>query len=702
MHTTGPLLVLAGAGTGKTRVLAHRIAYLLSVARARAHEILAVTFTNKAAGEMADRVRKLVGDTGAGIWMGTFHSVCSRILRHEGRKLGISADFTIYDEQDQTLLMKHILADLGMARTKLSPATVLSRISWAKSNLINPDELTDTAASPLDRTVAAIYSAYEVALRANNALDFDDLISIPVRLFKRSGETLERNSRRFRYILIDEYQDTNKAQYELVRLLSSRHRNICVVGDDDQSIYRWRGADVTNILNFERDFPDARVIKLEQSYRPTKTILAASQAVICRNTKRKEKSLWTGNSIGAKIVISGVASEQEEGRFAADAIEQFIREDDRKYADFVILYRTNAQSRSIEEALRKSAVPYVIVGGLRFYERKEIKDIIAYLKLIANPRDSVSLERIINVPHRGIGDITFSRLKQFAADRGLTVAEALSSVSEMDSAQVGPRRKLEAFRDLIAELRALSETHSVPDLITLVAERSGYLNHLKRQASIDSMSRIENIQELVAGGSEFEDRSDNPTLEGFLEEVSLVMDIDLWDDRREAVSLMTLHNAKGLEFPIVFIAGVEEGLIPHHTSFDDEEELEEERRLFYVGLTRAKQRVYLTLVSSRRGFRGWMPQVGSRFLDDIPQEFVEVFMPPVTDQESLDDRGDWGEEKIVRVGSRVRHPDWGIGTVLVSEGYGRHLRLTVDFGGRMTKRILARYADLEFLDEGLQ
>ena len=698
-HTEGPLLVLAGAGSGKTRVLAHRVAHILSKRAAGPGQILAVTFTNKAAGEMRDRVRSLVGDIVHGLWIGTFHSMCVKILRMEGRRTGISPDFTIYDEQDQALLIKQVLADLEISQSKLTPAAVLSKISWAKASLLDPDTFQEMAGGLYDKKVALVYSAYENALRASNALDFDDLISIPVRIFKSSEEALGRNSRRFRYVLIDEYQDTNRAQYELARLLSSHHRNICAVGDDDQSIYRWRGADVTNILNFERDFPDARVIRLEQCYRSTKTILAASQKVIRCNRKRKEKELWTDNAMGRKIVLAGVPGERDEGTFVADTIDQFGREQGRGYSDFVVLYRTNAQSRSIEDALRRKGIPYVIVGGTKFYARREIKDIIAYLRLIVNPRDSVSLTRVINVPSRGIGEITVSRLKGFAARNGCSLFEALERVSDMDEIHAGTRRKLEAFRDLIGQLKTMAGEQSVGELITSAAEKSGYMEYLGKQATVDAISRSENIKELVAGGYEFVERSEEPTLEKFLEEVSLIMDIDMWDDRKDAVSLMTLHNAKGLEFPVVFIAGVEEGLLPHHTSFEDEEELEEERRLFYVGLTRAKERVLISLASGRRGFHGWVPQVGSRFLDDLPQDLLEVITPVA---ESLAPEGggeDWGEEKVIRVGSRIKHREWGLGRVLRCEGYGRNLRLTVDFGGGTIKRVLARYANLELLDE---
>jgi DNA helicase-2/ATP-dependent DNA helicase PcrA len=697
-HISGPLLVLAGAGSGKTRVLTHRIAYLLSIAKARPHEILAVTFTNKAAGEMADRVRTLVGDAAIGIWMGTFHSICARILRIEGRRLGISPDFTIYDDRDQVLLMKQILSDGDLSGSRLTPAAILNRISWAKSNLMSVDDLAGMAGSPYDRKIVEIYASYESALRANNALDFDDLISMPVRLFKCRPEIQERLADRFRFILIDEYQDTNRAQYELVRLLSSRHRNVCAVGDDDQSIYRWRGADVTNLLNFERDFPEAEVVRLEQCYRSTKTILAASQAIIRRNADRKDKSLWTDNPVGRKILLASVRDEGAEGGFVADMVSSLIEKESRHPRDFALLYRTNAQSRPLEDTLRRKGIPYVIVGGIKFYERKEIKDLIAYLRIVVNTRDSVSLSRIINVPHRGIGDVTFSRLREFCADRGISLFDGLGLASEIPGLGPGPSRKLAAFKSLLEKLRADAQTKSVEDMVKAVAKESGYLEYLKTLDALEAVARRENVDELVAGAYEFQERSENPTLDKFLEEVALVMDIDLWDDKREAVSLMTLHNAKGLEFPVVFITGAEEGLVPHHTSFEDRAELEEERRLFYVGMTRSKERLFISMAAGRRGFRGWMPQVVSRFVEDIPEEFVEFLSPPEGTYAPEPERADWGEEKVVRIGTHVRHAQLGTGTVVGCEGYGRELRLTVKFGGGRVKRLLARAANLEFPD----
>jgi DNA helicase-2/ATP-dependent DNA helicase PcrA len=730
-HPGGPLLVVAGAGSGKTRVLAHRIAYLLSAMKVYPSEILAVTFTNKAAGEMGERVRGLAGRASQGMWMGTFHSVCARILRVEGKILGISSDFTIYDDRDQNILMKQIMGDLGISLTKFPPPAALAKISWAKSNLLGAEEVASMAGNPYEERIARLYSEYEKALRENNALDFDDLISLPVRLFKSSPEALERNAGRFRHVLIDEYQDTNRAQYGLVRLLSSIHRNVCAVGDDDQSIYRWRGADITNLLNFERDFPDATVIRLEQSYRSTKTILAASQAVIKCNVQRKEKELWTENAVGRKILVAALSSEWEEGEFLARSIEQAVREEDRRYSDFAVLYRTNAQSRAIEDGLRRSGLPYVIVGGTKFYERKEIKDILAYLRLLVNPRDAVSLARIINVPNRGIGNVTLSRLREFSGAGGITPSAALERADEIPGLNAGARRKLGAFKDLVEKLRAASGELGVPELITLVARESGYMEHLKEQGTVEALARAENIEELVAGGFEFQERSEEPTLQKFLEEVSLVTDIDLWDDRREAVSLMTLHNAKGLEFPVVSITGAEEGLIPHHTSFEDEEEMEEERRLFYVGMTRARERLMICLAAGRRGFRGWTAQMASRFLENIPEEFLEVMTPSggtyieeprhhAGDRSRAGDRGnarragrrgrrssghdlqpdysDYGEEKVVRIGTRVMHPDWGPGSVRGCEGYGAQLRLTVRFDSGIIKRILASYANLEMLD----
>lgn len=696
-HTSGALLVLAGAGSGKTRVLAHRIAYLLA-AGARPHEILAVTFTNKAAGEMKERVKGLVGDVFAGLWMGTFHSICARMLRIDGRRMGIRSDFTVYDEQDQLALLKRAMADLGFSLTKTSPPAVLSRISWAKSNLFSPDEMVE-AGGDFERRIVDVYRAYESGLRASNALDFDDLIAVPVRLLRQHADVLERTAGRFHHILIDEYQDTNKAQYELVKLLSSLHRNLCVVGDDDQSIYRWRGADISNILNFEKDFPEAKVVRLEQSYRSTKTILAASQAVIAGNKRRKGKDLWTENEVGKKIGLALVASEQDEGRLVADMIDGLAREEGRRHSDFVVLYRTNAQSRSIEDAMRRKGMPYVIVGGTKFYERREIKDVIAYLRLIANPQDSVSLLRIINVPPRGIGDVTIGRLRDAALEQDCSLLEALGRVSEIGTLSGGAVKKLKAFAALLGELKAFAPEKTLGDLIGLVVEKSGYLAHLKEQATVEATTRIENLRELVASGHEFQERGEDATLDKFLEEVSLIMDIDMWDDRRDAVSLMTMHNAKGLEFPVVFIAGVEEGLIPHHTSFEDREEIEEERRLFYVGLTRARERVVISLASGRRGFQGWVAQTASRFLGEIPQEYIEVLTGDHLSYQGDDRSWEAVEATVVRVGARVRHPDWGVGRVVRCEGFGESLRLTVTFGPGLTKRIMARYANLELVDE---
>jgi DNA helicase-2/ATP-dependent DNA helicase PcrA len=697
-HIAGPLLVLAGAGSGKTRVLTHRIAYLLSAAGARPPEILAVTFTNKAAGEMADRVKALVGNPAVGIWMGTFHSICARILRIEGRRLGISPDFTIYDDGDQQILMKQILSDMGLTKSRLSPAAVLHRISWAKSNLLGVEELSEMVGSPYDRRVVEVYSAYESALRANNALDFDDLISVPVRLFRGHNEVLDRLAGRFKYVLIDEYQDTNRAQYELVHLISSIHRNVCAVGDDDQSIYRWRGADVSNLLNFERDFPEAMVVRLEQCYRSTKTILAASQAVIQGNTGRKEKNLWTENPVGRKVTLSSSRDERSESEFVADTVGGLVSGGFARPRDIVVLYRTNAQSRPLEDALRRAGIPYVIVGGVRFYERKEIKDLIAYLRVLVNTRDSVSLSRIINVPHRGIGDVTFGRLREFCAREGISLCEGLEKVDGIPDLGAGARRRLKDFRDLLVRLRVLSKSKPLEAVIKAVAEESGYLAYLKTLDSVESVTRTENVQELVAGAYEFTERSEEPTLERFLEEVSLVMDIDLWDDRREAVSLMTLHNAKGLEFSVVFITGAEEGLVPHRNSLEDLAELEEERRLFYVGMTRAKERLFITMAAGRRGFWGWMPMVVSRFVEDLPAELVEIHATPEDGIAPEPEHTEWVEERIVRVGTRVRHAQLGTGTVVGCEGYGRELRLTVNFGGGRVKRLLARAANLEFPD----
>jgi len=700
--TEGPLLVLAGAGTGKTRVLAYRIAYLVGPMGVSPHDVLAVTFTRKAAGEMRDRVRSLVGDVGHGMWIGTFHSICARILRYEARSLGFPPNFTIYDEHDQAALIKQVLKTEEKSETRGSPAGILSRISAVKSQLIRPEEFRARATGHRDTELARLYEAYEAGLRENNALDFDDLIVMPVRLLRANDQLLDRVSGRFRYILIDEYQDTNFAQYELIRLLSSGHGNVCAVGDDDQSIYQWRGADVANILNFEKDFPGTRVIRIEQSYRSTKTILAAAQAVIKNNRRRKDKELWTANPVGRKIGVNGVLSEEEEGAFVAATIAELVKDEGKTLSDVAVLYRTNAQSRAIEDALRRQGMPYILVGGTRFYERKEIKDIVAYLRVLVNPADSISLRRILNVPPRGIGDVTMSRLESHAVEQDISLLEAIEGSGRIGEIGPGIRRKLADFVSLIDGLKSAAASGSIGELISTVAEDTGYIAFLEDQGTPDAVARLENVRELAAGAYEYEERAEEPTLEAFLEEISLLMDIDMWDNTGERVSLMTLHNAKGLEFKAVFLAGVEEGLLPHHTALEDDAEVEEERRLFYVGLTRARERAFLSIATSRRGFHGFLTRSVSRFLHEIPPEHVE-YLSDVYEaygRGGADDGNYSGEEIVIQVGAWVKHPDWGIGRVKACEGYGRELRVTVDFGHNNVKKVLARYAGLEPVDEG--
>ena len=698
--TEGPLLVLAGAGTGKTRVLAYRIAHLLGTMGVGPGRILAVTFTRKAAGEMRDRVTSLVGDIAGGMWIGTFHSICARILRYEARSLGFPPNFTIYDEHDQAALIKQILKRSDAGDRRGSPAAILSRISRVKSQLVTAEEFSAQSSSHRDRELAELYTAYDRGLRENDALDFDDLIVTPVRLFRSNADLLSRISGRFRYILIDEYQDTNLAQYELVRLLASEHGNVCAVGDDDQSIYQWRGADVTNILNFEQDFPGTKVIRIEQSYRSTKTILAAAQAVIRNNRRRKDKELWTENAVGRKIGVNGVLSEEEEGRFVAQTTADLVRDEDKSLSDVAVLYRTNAQSRAIEDALRRQGTPYVLIGGTRFYERKEIKDVVAYLRVLVNPKDTISLRRILNVPPRGIGDVTVSRLDAHAGANRINLLEAVERADEIDTIGPGFKRKLADFADLIAGLRETAGAGSIGELIGEVAERTGYIAFLEEQGTPDAVARLENVRELAAGAYEYEERAEEPALESFLEEISLLMDIDSWDDTQERVSLMTLHNAKGLEFPIVFIAGVEEGLLPHHTALEDDTELEEERRLFYVGLTRARERAFLSLATSRRGFHGFVTRSVSRFLHEIPPECLEYLSDVYETYSETEDVEYSGEEVVIQVGAWVKHPDWGVGRVKSCQGYGRELRVTVDFGHNNIKKVLARFAKLELVDEG--
>lgn len=700
-HTEGPLLILAGAGSGKTRVLTYRIAYLVGAKRVLPSKILAVTFTNKAAGEMRIRVEKLLGGMGAPVWISTFHSLCSRILRKEAQALGYKTNFTIYDQDDSLTLVKKCMEKLEISTRKVAPAAVLSGISDAKDKLIGWNEYQLKVKDFFQENVARVYELYQQKLVESMAFDFDDLIMKTVALFSHYDEILEKYQNRFRYILVDEYQDTNHAQYVLVRELASASRNLCVVGDDDQSIYGWRGADLNNILDFEKDYPDCKVIRLEQNYRSTQLILDAASRVVKNNLSRKGKTLWTDKKGGDKMKLILADDENLEALSVVDNIKRLLKNYSFKRSDMVILYRTNAQSRVLEQKLRDSGIPYVIVGGVRFYQRKEVKDILAYLKVLANPNDMVSWRRIINVPPRGIGDKTFARLEQYSLNNGISFLKTLENSEKIPEISSRMKNLVKEFFRMIKEFIGKKNKLTVDKLTELVVEKTGYLNQLLTEGTIEAESRAENLKELTLAAQEFKQRSDDPSLNSFLEEVSLLSDIDYWNQSRDTVNLMTLHSAKGLEFPVVFITGLEEGLFPISRSLDSQKELEEERRLFYVGLTRAKEKIFLSFAHHRKRF-GDMVNLRSRFLDELRPELLDVEDLMTTGWERkeksfLKDQEIEFDDTLLEAGTRIFHTSFGEGRILKKEGFGENTRLLVKFNDGSTKKLMAKYADLEII-----
>ncbi|PAD71876.1 DNA helicase PcrA [Paenibacillus campinasensis] len=623
--TDGPLLIMAGAGSGKTRVLTHRIAYLIATRKAAPWSILAITFTNKAAREMQERVSKLVGREGQDIWVSTFHSMCVRILRRDIERIGFTSNFSILDSTDQLSVIRNVMKNLNIDPKKFEPKAVQAAMSAAKNELVTPQQYEQKVGDYFESIVAQVYTEYQKRLKSNNSLDFDDLIMATIQLFKEEPEVLDFYQRKFQYIHVDEYQDTNRAQYMLCRMLADSHHRICVVGDSDQSIYRWRGADITNILNFEEDYPEAKTIMLEQNYRSTSNILDAANAVINLNTGRKPKKLWTEQGEGEKIKVFRGDTEHDEGYFVTSEISKNVNAG-KSYQDHAILYRTNAQSRVIEEILIKSDIPYQIVGGIKFYDRKEIKDILAYLRLLSNPDDDISLTRIINVPKRSIGDTTVAKLATAAAERGMSIYRVLEIVDDLGFAG-RTRNALVNFYDMISALNRMVEFLSVTELTEKMLEMSEYRLELQNENTIESRSRLENIDEFLSVTQEFEKNNEDKSLVSFLTDLALIADIDTMnddeEDRSDAVVLMTMHSAKGLEFPYVFIIGMEEGVFPHSRAFMDHEELEEERRLAYVGITRAEKQLFLSCARMRTLFGRTTANPPSRFLDEIPDELKE-------------------------------------------------------------------------------
>ncbi len=742
LHTSGPLLILAGAGSGKTRVITSRIAYLVGDGHAKPHEVLAVTFTNKAAEEMRARVESLLGSDVTGMWVSTFHALCARLLRREAPAIGLSRDFVIYDSSDQLTVVKQALKSLQIDDSFIQPRAALSRISSAKNRMEGPDAIANAAGwNRRDEQIAKVYAYYLNALTECNALDFDDLLLKTVDVFEQSERVRRKYAEQFRFVMVDEYQDTNRPQYLLIRRLAEVHRNLCVVGDPDQSIYKWRGADLRNILDFEQDFGEAKIVKLERNYRSTQVILDAASAVISQNRNRKDKHLWTDRKGGARIAYFRGADELEEADFITRTARTALADDVE--AMVAVLYRTNAQSRAIEDALMREGVAYKVIGGVRFYERKEVKDALAYMRLVINPHDDVSLRRVINVPARGIGkgvmdaiekispNVTHEDLPLLAAG----LAPALSANSLWTRLVRGLEERaftgraaasLATFRDLIVRLTEVARQEPVSIAIGKMLDQSGYLQDLRDERSEEADGRVENLAELVSAAREYEGRETEPTLNGFVDRLSLLSDADEEAGTRDArVWMMTLHSAKGLEFPVVILAGLEEGLFPHSRSRDDEEELEEERRLCYVGMTRARAQLVLTGAARRRIFGEYQSSEPSRFIDEVPAELVDRIAPAYSPGRqgafahyefrtnpyghggrrgsrareepapySYEDE-DQSTGLALRPGMKVRHLQFGIGTVISVEALDDDTKLVVRFADVGQKTLRAKFARLQ-------
>ena len=745
LETEGSLLVFAGAGSGKTRVLTYRIAYLIQEKGVAPWNIFGVTFTNKAANEMRERVERLLGKSAKGVWISTFHSACARILRQHIEHLGFQRNFVIYDEQDQERHLKAVMKELNLDFKMFHPRAMQSAIEQLKNEGVIPDQYRPSPYNIFQKRLALVYQRYQEDLRRNNGLDFGDLLTFVTILFKTFPEILRSYQELCRYVMVDEFQDTNLIQYRLIRQIVERHRNVCVVGDDDQSIYRWRGAEVGNILNFEKDFPETKVITLEQNYRSTQNILQAANRMVRRNRLRKEKVLWTENSEGELLTFYVAEDEMDEARFVIKKIiEQIHPSDpstgiqggsDRPYRDIAVFYRINAQSRAIEDELVKHQIPYTIVGGMKFYQRKEIKDILAYLKLIANPSDGLSLKRIINTPSRGIGEKTIEKIETYTREKGLPLYEGMKQALKENWLTPIAHEKIEEFIHLIEEFLREAKTLSLSQLTLALLARTGYLQRLKDEGTEEAFSKIENIDELVNVMMEMEEGDEEVSLETFLDKVSLVSDVDLYEDKENRVSLMTLHCAKGLEFPVVFIVGMEDGLLPHYRRGEEIEDLEEERRLCYVGITRTKEKLFLSRAEKRYTFGVGRANLPSRFLDELPMELIQweereqkreslfsqeplmAYLPGggddhlhpsgnIMDYFSQETIFPTGEGVVLtpegfyplRIGMRVRHPKFGEGRVRSLEGMDEDQKATILFQTVGSKRLKVRYANLEILE----
>ncbi len=719
----GPVLIFAGAGSGKTRVLTHRIANLIYSGTAMPHEILSVTFTNKAAGEMRDRIIRMLGEDRSHINMGTFHSICARILRREALYIGYEQSFSIYDDEDGQMVVKKILKDLQISTDVIKPNSVFYNIKQFKSQMIFPAEAADLSLSTFDDTVAKIYAMYQAELKNSSAMDFDDLLLKPLELFEKNPHILKKYQDQFKYILVDEYQDTNKAQFLFVEALSHVHKNLCVVGDDDQSIYGWRGADIGNILDFQQHFPSAKMFKLEQNYRSTKTILSAASAVVALNEKRAAKTLFTESDDGDIIKVLEGRNELDEGRLIVDEIQSVCRRNRHGFQDVALLYRTNAQSRPLEDVLRRNGVPYQIIGGTKFYDRMEVKDILGYFRLIVNPLDNVSFMRIINKPTRGIGKTSQDAINAFAVDQGISLFSAATRAQEYGLTSRAFNRVI-VFVQLIGKYSSLLKELNLEEWARVFVDELGMVAQYKLEGTAESEVRVDNIYELLSAISEYAQRSDEPNLTGYMEEVALLTDIDTFNQDKQQVTLMTLHSAKGLEFPVVFLTGMEDGLFPLQRSIDENEALEEERRLFYVGLTRAMERAYLSGAQMRQRYGETMYSRPSRFLEEIPAHLLDYSTRSISEFTREEFRQKPGakvtrtkstkpspkqttgmrralgtlnqhEPGVYVAGMQVGHKIFGKGKILIVEGAGPEAKVTVMFQGNVKKKLIAKFANLD-------
>ncbi|HBO46908.1 MULTISPECIES: DNA helicase PcrA [Pediococcus] len=734
--TEGPLLIMAGAGSGKTRVLTHRVAYLIEEKAVNPWNILAITFTNKAAKEMRERVVKLLGSAGSDTWVSTFHALCVRILRRNIDQIGYNRAFSIADTSEQRTLMKHIVSELNYDPKKFDPKSLLSAISNAKNDLLTPQEYKANAKTPFEVVVAAAYEEYQRRLKVNQALDFDDLIMQTILLFKKNPETLSYYQNKFHYIHVDEYQDTNQAQYTLVNMLAKRFENICVVGDADQSIYGWRGADMQNILNFEQDYKNAQVILLEQNYRSTKKILDAANSVIKNNTTRRPKKLWTQNNEGEDITYYRGQSENDEVHFIVQQVKQQIEDNHYQYGDFAVLYRTNAQSRAVEDTFLKSNVPYTMVGGHKFYDRKEIRDVLSYLTLLANPDDSMSFERVINEPKRGIGTSSLEKLTDFANYNHWSLFEAAQNVEVANEIASRAKNAIDEFAGIMTDLKRMAEFLNITDLTEQVLDKTGYKAELEKSRSLEAQTRLENIEEFLTVTKQFDDshQDDEETtaetrLADFLADLALVSDQDSVEEEPSAVTLMTLHAAKGLEFPVVFLIGMEEGIFPLARAAMDEDQLEEERRLAYVGITRAQKKLYITNAYSRMLYGRLQNNPASRFIEEIDPDVLEsanqtagaapsgyanrqksypfdrkleratatTYHRPAAKPQKY--AGTGADKVSWSAGDKVQHKAWGVGTVVKVTGEGEDAELDIAFPDQGVKRLLAAFAPISHVSK---